>query len=119
MRGRRIAERGVRRRCAHLPPAVAASPRCCVMRTRRGRSARQALEGDAAVRPCPLGCPEVGTAIGSLATTMAISLSRSHYTLTRCGCGRLLYLSPAPTASDLHAMYVDERQFGVEYTDPE
>ena len=50
---------------------------------------------------------------------MAIALSRGHYTLTRCGCGRLLYLSPAPTPADLHAMYVDQNQFGDEYTEPE
>ena len=70
------------------------------------------------VRACPLGCPEVGAAIGELATTMAIALSRSRYTLTRCGCGQLLYLSPPPSPSDLHAMYVAHDQFGDEYTDP-
>jgi SAM-dependent methyltransferase len=74
---------------------------------------------DASVRSCPIGCRETGVAIGSLATTMAIPLSRSDYTLTRCGCGQLLYLSPAPTAADLQAMYVDQNQFGDEYTDPD
>ena len=77
-------------------------------------------EGDAtSVRRCPLGCPEAGTAIGSLPVTLPVSLSQAQFTLTRCGCGALLYLSPAPTASDLRAMYVDENQFGDEYTDPE
>jgi 2-polyprenyl-3-methyl-5-hydroxy-6-metoxy-1,4-benzoquinol methylase len=49
---------------------------------------------------------------------MAIALSRSRYTLARCGCGQLLYLSPPPSPSDLHAMYVANNQFGDEYTDP-
>ena len=71
------------------------------------------------VRPCPLGCPEKGTALGALPVTMPLALSQAHFTLTRCGCGTLLYLSPAPTGSDLHAMYVDEHQFGDEYTEPE
>jgi SAM-dependent methyltransferase len=70
------------------------------------------------VRACPLGCPEAGAAIGELATTMTIALSRSRYTLARCGCGQLLYLSPPPSPSDLHAMYVANNQFGDEYTDP-
>ena len=69
------------------------------------------------VRACPLGCPEAGSAIGELATTMAIALSRSRYTLARCGCGQLLYLSPPPSPSDLHAMYVANNQFGDEYTE--
>ena len=71
------------------------------------------------VRPCPLGCPEAGRGIGALPVTMPIALSRSHFTLTRCGCGALLYLSPAPTKTDLQAMYIDENQFGDEYTDPD
>lgn len=50
---------------------------------------------------------------------MDIALSRSHFTLTRCGCGALLYLSPSPTQEDLRAMYVEHGQFGDEYTDPE
>ena len=70
------------------------------------------------VRACPLGCREVGAAIGELATTMAMALSRNRYTLARCGCGQLLYLSPAPSPSDLRAMYVEHNQFGDEYTDP-
>ena len=41
------------------------------------------------VRACPLGCREVGAAIGELATTMAMALSRNRYTLARCGCGQL------------------------------
>ena len=48
---------------------------------------------------------------------MAIALSRNRYTLARCGCGQLLYLSPPPSPSDLHAMYVEHEQFGDEYTD--
>ena len=70
------------------------------------------------MRACPLGCAEAGAAIGELATTMAMTLSRSRYTLARCGCGQLLYLSPPPSPSDLHAMYVEHNQFGDEYTDP-
>ena len=70
------------------------------------------------MRACPLGCREVGAAIGELATTMAMALSRNRYTLARCGCGQLLYLSPAPSPSDLRAMYVEHNQFGDEYTDP-
>ena len=71
------------------------------------------------VRPCPIGCSETGIALGALPVTMPIALSQSQFTLTRCGCGALLYLSPAPTASDLQAMYVDENQFGDEYTEPD
>ena len=69
------------------------------------------------VRGCPLGCAEPGVPLGALRTTMTVALSRSDYTLARCGCGKLLYLSPAPTAADLRAMYVDANQFGEEYTD--
>src|SRR5688572_25350986 len=58
-----------------------------------------------------------GVAIGNLPTTSSARLSRTHYMLTRCGCGRLLYLSPAPTDDDLRTMYVDEGQFGSDYTD--
>lgn len=77
-----------------------------------------AEDGVERVRPCPLGCAEPGVSLGDLPATMAVPLSRRHYTLARCGCGRLLYLSPAPTADDLRAMYVDANQFGDEYTDP-
>ena len=70
------------------------------------------------MRACPLGCAEAGAAIGELATTMAMTLSRPKYTLARCGCGQLLYLSPPPSPSDLNAMYVQHNQFGDEYTDP-
>jgi len=70
------------------------------------------------IRACPLGCADPGSAIGALPVTSGAALSRSHYTLTRCGCGALLYLSPTPTAADLKAMYVDSGQFGSDYTDP-
>lgn len=68
-------------------------------------------------RPCPLGCRETGKALGELGKTSHANLSRARYTLVRCGCGALLYLSPAPSASDLRTMYVEEQQFGTEYTD--
>lgn len=70
------------------------------------------------VRACPLGCPGPGSALGALDKTVGFALSRERYTLTRCGCGQLLYLSPAPSSEDLRAMYVDHAQFGDEYTDP-
>ena len=69
------------------------------------------------VRACPLGCAETGCALGTLERTAGFALSRDSYTLSRCGCGALLYLSPAPSDSDLRAMYVDHGQFGEEYTD--
>jgi len=86
-------------------------------RTLQGTQATQ-TDGFDRVRPCPLGCPEPGMSLGELPATMAVPLSRSHYTLARCGCGKLLYLSPAPAVADLRAMYVDANQFGDEYTDP-
>jgi hypothetical protein len=70
-------------------------------------------------RACPLGCAGYGTALLELPTTMDIALSRSHFTLTRCPCGLLLYLSPAPDEQDLRSKYVDHQQFGDEYTDPQ
>lgn len=75
-------------------------------------------EASDAVRACPLGCPEAGCALGTLEKTAGFALSREAYTLSRCGCGSLVYLSPAPSDDDLRAMYVDHGQFGEEYTDP-
>lgn len=71
----------------------------------------------AAVRPCPLGCAEAGTALGSLPNTVGYAFSRESYELARCGCGKLLYLSPAPSDADLRTLYVENAQFGEEYTD--
>ena len=71
------------------------------------------------VRTCPLGCGAPGFAIAELPATTVTPLSRTHYTLVRCDCGKLLYLSPAPTPGDLKAIYVDQDQYGSEYTDPE
>ena len=79
-------------------------------------SAESAVPVDA-VRGCPLGCGRPGHALGELPKTSTAPLSRTHYTLTRCGCGALLYLSPAPSTADLTTMYVDQGQFGSEYTD--
>jgi SAM-dependent methyltransferase len=70
-----------------------------------------------AVRGCPLGCAESGSALGELDKTAGFALSRERYTLALCGCGKLVYLSPAPSDADLRAMYVDHGQFGEEYTD--
>ena len=71
------------------------------------------------VRSCPAGCGRGGNALGELEATCAARLSRTRYSLVRCGCGGLMYLSPAPTSADLKTMYVDEAQFGSEYTDRE
>ncbi|HLX23755.1 MAG TPA: class I SAM-dependent methyltransferase [Usitatibacter sp.] len=70
------------------------------------------------VRGCPLGCAEAGSALGSLDKTAGFALSRDTYTLSRCGCGTLLYLSPAPTDDDLREMYVDHDQYDEVYTAP-
>lgn len=74
-----------------------------------------------ATRACPLGCADAsqGTTLGSLEATIGVALSQLQYDLARCTCGKLLYLSPAPTDGDLHAIYVDNTQYGAEYTDPE
>jgi SAM-dependent methyltransferase len=70
------------------------------------------------VRACPAGCGRAGRSLGELPVTVRAVLSRDRYSLVQCACGAMLYLSPAPTASDLTTMYVDEKQFGGEYTDP-
>lgn len=76
------------------------------------------VDASSTLRPCPLGCRESGDAIGELATTSGLNFSRTRYTLGRCGCQGLLYLSPAPSAADLKMMYEDQGQFdGPEYTD--
>jgi 2-polyprenyl-3-methyl-5-hydroxy-6-metoxy-1,4-benzoquinol methylase len=72
-----------------------------------------------AVRACPAGCGRSGRSLGELPVTSGAVLSRDRYSLVQCDCGAMLYLSPAPTASDLATMYIDEKQFGGEYTDPE
>ncbi|HEX7560178.1 MAG TPA: class I SAM-dependent methyltransferase [Usitatibacter sp.] len=77
----------------------------------------EAGAGAPAVRACPLGCAEPGSALGELDKTAGFALSRERYTLALCGCGKLVYLSPAPSEADLRAMYVDHGQFGEEYTD--
>lgn len=69
------------------------------------------------VRSCPIGCRARGQPIGELPVTTSAALSRTHYTLVQCGCRKLLYLSPAPTATDITTMYVNEGQFGSDYTD--
>jgi SAM-dependent methyltransferase len=75
-----------------------------------------------AARNCPL-CGSAGngaTHVGSLKTTIAVGLERDRYELVRCNACALLFLSPAPSARDLRAMYVDSVQFGdAVYTDPE
>jgi SAM-dependent methyltransferase len=73
---------------------------------------------DAEVRPCPLGCAERGTSLGDIPNTGHYKLSREAYALARCGCGKLLYLSPSPSDADLRVIYVDNDQFGEEYTSP-
>ena len=56
--------------------------------------------------------------MGELENTAGFALSRERFTLVRCGCGALVYISPTPTDADFKAMYVDHGQFGMEYTDP-
>lgn len=71
-----------------------------------------------AVRACPLGCAEPGTSYGTLENTVGYAFSRKGYDLACCGGCKLVYLSPAPTDADLRALYVENGQFGEEYTDP-
>jgi len=71
-----------------------------------------------AVRACPLGCAQPGTSYGTLENTVGYVFSRKGYDLARCGGCQLIYLSPAPTEADLRALYVENGQFGDEYTDP-
>ena len=75
-----------------------------------------------AARNCPL-CGSAGngtTRVGPLKTTVAVELQRDRYDLVCCNACTLLFLSPAPSARDLNAMYVDSIQFGdAVYTDPE
>lgn len=75
-----------------------------------------------AARNCPL-CGSAGngtTHVGSLKTTVEVELERERYDLVSCNACTLLFLSPAPSAHDLRAMYVDSVQFGdAVYTDPE
>lgn len=73
----------------------------------------------AEVRACPVGCAEAGSSLGELPNTGGYRLSRDSYTLVRCGCGQLLYLSPAPSDEDLRTLYVDNKQFDDVYTSPE
>jgi hypothetical protein len=74
-------------------------------------------DGRADREPGPIGRAQAGPPIRPPATTSAITLARTHDTLARCGCGQLVHLSPAPSAADLHSMYVDQYQFGAS-TDP-
>ena len=81
------------------------------------------FEADAGpARNCPL-CGIAGNGamrVGSLKTTVAVELERDRYDLVSCNVYALLFLSPAPSAHDLRAMYVDSVQFGdAVYTDPE
>jgi 2-polyprenyl-3-methyl-5-hydroxy-6-metoxy-1,4-benzoquinol methylase len=65
-----------------------------------------------ALRNCPIcnATPSAKDRIGPLQTNHH-NIGGREYDLTNCPVCELIYLSPAPTEADIHAMYADSSQF--------
>ena len=73
----------------------------------------------AAIRPCPVCGDSRARTIGQLKKNFLLQLSHAEYDFAQCRACELLYISPAPTDADLHAIYVESGQFDdPAYTDP-
>jgi SAM-dependent methyltransferase len=71
------------------------------------------------VRPCPVCASTRAGIIGLLKKTFVLDLSQEEWQFVQCRNCDLLYISPEPSAADLHRIYVESGQFDDPvYTDP-
>jgi SAM-dependent methyltransferase len=72
------------------------------------------------LRACPICQAETPASceIGDLAPTVQTASGTDKYTLSYCGCGELVFVSPEPTGDDLDLIYRQNEQFFGFYRDP-
>ncbi len=79
----------------------------------------QSRQGDFVARTCPVCGNSHARTLGQLKRTFVLRLSKDEWDFVQCKHCDLLYISPAPTADDLRAIYVESGQFDdPAYTDP-